>query len=130
MSTLKSIWAVLAGLIFVFGITTATDQILEKTGFMALPFASNPLWLMILVTVYRQVYVAVGAYITAWLAPQRPMLHAMILAGIGFVLGTLGAVVMWAEPPHWYPIALVILGVPSAWIGAKMFLSRSSVATA
>jgi hypothetical protein len=121
MKTLKSIGAVLAGLVAVFVLSAATDAVLESTGIMKThPFADNGTGFILLVVLYRQLYVAIGAYITAALAPDKPMTHAMILAGIGFVLGIVGAIVMWHIPPHWYPISLVVLGWPSAWIGARL----------
>jgi hypothetical protein len=127
MKTLKSIGAVLAGLVAVFVLSGATDALLEGTGIMKQPFADNGTAFIILVVLYRQLYVAIGAYITAALAPDKPMKHAMILAGVGFVLGIVGAIVMWHIPPHWYPVSLVVLGWPSAWIGARL-RSRKAVA--
>jgi hypothetical protein len=120
MKTLKSIGAVLAGLAAVFVLSGATDALLEGTGIMKQPFADNGTGFILLVVLYRQLYVAIGAYITAALAPDKPMKHAMILAGVGFVLGIVGAIVMWHVPPHWYPVSLVVLGWPSAWIGGKL----------
>lgn len=120
---LKSTGAVLAGLVLIFALSSLTDVLLEKTGAMKLPFAANPLWLMIVVTLYRCVYVVAGCYLTARLAPNKPMKHALILGVIGFVLGIMGAVVMWHEPPHWYPIALVVLGLPCAWLGGRLRVS-------
>lgn len=123
---LKSIGAVLAGLIAIFFLSHITDMILEKTGVINIPFADNPLWLMILVTVYRCVYVVAGSYLTAALASRKPMHHSMVLASIGFVLGILGAIAMWHEPPHWYPVALIILGWPSAWLGGKLRINLTT----
>jgi hypothetical protein len=120
MNILKSVAAIFAGLVTVFVLSLLTDYILESTGIMKMPFGSNPLWLMISVTIYRNVYVVAGGYVTAILAPNKPMKHALILGGIGFILGTMGAIAMWHEPPHWYPIALVIFGLPSAWLGGKL----------
>ncbi|MBL8995290.1 MAG: hypothetical protein JNM63_18235, partial [Spirochaetia bacterium] len=79
MKVLKSIGSVLAGILAIFLLSHLTDLLLEKTGVMKLPFDKNPLWFMILVVVYRCLYVAVGSYITAALAPSRPMFHALIL---------------------------------------------------
>jgi hypothetical protein len=120
MKTLKSIGAVFAGMIAVFALSHLTDLVLEKTGILLVPFHNNPLWLMLFVTFYRCLYVVAGAYVTAALAPAHPMRHVWTFAGLGCVLGTLGAVAMWHLPPHWYPVSLVILGVPSAWLGGKL----------
>lgn len=128
MKTLKSIGAVMAGLVAIFLLSHLTDVVLEKTGSMKIPFADNPLWLIIGVTLYRTVYVLAGGYITAALAPAKPMLHAIILASIGFVLGVLGAVAMW-QPPYWYPIALIVLGWPAAWLGGWLRTNRAGGST-
>lgn len=120
MNTLKSIGSILVALIIVFFLSGVTDYILETTGLMRRPFGSNPLLLMLMVTLYRTIYVAIGGYVVALLAPSRPMRQVTIYAGIGFALGTLGAIVMWREPPHWYPISLIVLGVPAAWIGGRL----------
>ena len=40
---------------------------------------------------YRLVYTILGGYITAGLAPHRPMRHVLILGIIGFVMATAGA---------------------------------------
>ena len=125
MKILKSIGAVLAGLVFIFIVSSLTDLVLEKTGAMKLPFSLNPLWMMIVVVLYRCMYVSLGAYITASLAPRHPVKHAMILAAIGCMLGIAGAIVMWHEPPHWYPVALIILGWPFSWLGAKARLRNA-----
>jgi hypothetical protein len=126
MKTLKSIGAVFAGLVLIFALSTITDVLLEKTGMMKLPFADNPLWLMLVVVLYRNVYVTAGGFLAAKLAPSNPMKHVLILACIGTVLGISGAVMMWHEPPHWYPIALIILGWPSTWLGGKLHTRQES----
>jgi hypothetical protein len=113
----KSIGAVVAGIMVIFFLSHVTDYILEHTGLMKLPFADNPLWVMLFVVIYRNAYIVAGSYITATLAPQKPMRHSIILACIGFVLGVLGAIAMWDVPPRWYPVVLIVLGWPSVWLG-------------
>jgi len=82
---------------------------------------SNPLFL--LATIYRCVYAILGSYITARLAPNRPMGHALVGGMIGLVLSIVGAVATWNRPelgPHWYPLALVVTAIPCAWIGGRI----------
>jgi hypothetical protein len=83
---------------------------------------------------YRIVYSIVGSYIVAWLAPVRPMAHALALGVIGTVVSIVGAVVTWnAGPefgPHWYPVVLCIFPVPCAWIGARLHAMGSTRKTA
>jgi hypothetical protein len=55
-------------------------------------------------------------------------LHAMIGGLLGLIVSTLGAVASWnrgpAFGPHWYPVALIITALPTAWIGAKLRLAQ------
>ena len=119
----QNIKAVFLGFIFVIVFSTATDLLLMQTHMMKQPLDLNPSWFIAFVVFYRSLYSAIGSYITARFAPNQPMRLAMIGGGIGFVLSIVGAVVMWDQPPHWYPISLIITALPSAWIGAKMYLS-------
>jgi hypothetical protein len=79
------------------------------------PAGSGPL---LLATIYRTVYGVLGSYVAALFAPSRPMLHAMVLGFIGLVMSIAGAVVTWDRAaefgPHWYPVALVVLALPTA----------------
>jgi uncharacterized protein YdhG (YjbR/CyaY superfamily) len=75
-------------------------------------------------TAYRTIYGVLGAYVTARLAPSRPMKHALSLGAIGLAVSVLGTVVTWnngpAFGPHWYPIALDVLAMPQSWLGGKL----------
>lgn len=129
-NTLKSIGAVGAGFLVVLILSVATDAILE--GFGLFPPPSDPgsytWWMLLLALIYRSVYAALGGYLTAALAPGRPMRHAMILGIIGFVFATLGSIVNWdktAGPNAWYPIALIVLTLPSVWLGGKWKISQT-----
>jgi uncharacterized membrane protein len=74
--------------------------------------------------VYRTIYGILGGYVTAWIAPYRPVRHALILGVIGFILGIVGAVTMRNAPAaighHWYPIALIVPAIPQSWAGGQL----------
>lgn len=128
MSTLKSIGACVAG--FATGAVPAvvTDFVLEKAGIMKTdPFDANPTWLIAVIVLYRSVYSVAGSYVVAKLAPHHPMRHVLILATIGFLLTLAGTIVMWHLPPHWYPISLIILTYPCAWLGGKLAEPKISI---
>ncbi len=75
-----------------------------------------------------RVYGVVGSYVTARLAPDRPMGHALVGGLIGLALSTLGAVVTWNKDlgPHWYPLALIVTAMPTAWLGGKLRVMQLS----
>ena len=71
---------------------------------------------------YRSVFGVIAGFVTAWLAPSHKVRHALILAGIGVVLSTLGAISMWNMGPAWYPLAVIAICVPTAWLGARLYV--------
>lgn len=93
---------------------------LHATGIF--PPAGQPMsnGLFALATAYRLAISIAGGYVTARLAPSRPMAHALALGVVGFVLAVLGTVVMWNAGPHWYPLALVATAVPCCWLGGRL----------
>jgi len=123
-SRMRRVGAVLAGLLFVIIITTLTDLFMHWSGiFPALGMVmSNSLFVLALA--YRIIYGIGGGYITARLAPDKPALHALVLGSIGCVLAILGTVLTWnrgpAFGPKWYPLSLILIAIPSAWIGGKL----------
>lgn len=127
----QSAWAIFAGFLFVLIITLATDALLHKLRVFPPLGQYTPDKPLFLATFYRVIYGIVGSYITARLAPNRPMFHALLGGCIGIVLGTLGAVVTWNQNlgPHWYSVALVLLALPQSWLGATMFLRAAPQST-
>ena len=121
--TKRSIWAVVAGLLSIIIVTTIVDVVLHAIH--VFPPMNQPIndGLALLATGYRVVISVGGAYLTARLAPDRPLRHAMILGYIGVVLGLVGVIATWnlGLGPRWYPIALVVLAIPQCWAGGKIW---------
>ena len=121
---LRSIGAVLAGLLAVIILSIGTDAALHATGVFPPWGRPMPDGLFMLATFYRTVYGIVGGYIAARLAPYRPIAHALALGVVGFVVSLAGVVATWnAGPefgPKWYPLALVAIAMPSAWLGGRL----------
>ena len=121
---LRSVGAVLAGLLFIIIITTATDALLHATGIF--PPWGQPMSdsLFVLALAYRIVYGIAGGYLTARLAPDKPVKHAVVLGIIGFVLSLGGTVATWNLGPEfgpkWYPLLLMVIAIPTAWLGGKL----------
>ena len=122
----KSIWAVVAGVLFIIVATTIVDVLLHLMG--VFPGMNQPLTdtLAALATAYRIVISVAGAWLTAKLAPQDPMKHAMILGVVGVGLGTIGVIATWnlGLGSRWYGIALVVLSIPQCWLGGKLYTMR------
>ena len=123
----RSVVAVLVGFVAVFILSLGTDQVLHV-------LHVYPPWgqtmyepgLNFLALSYRIVYTIIGAYITAKLAPQNPMRHALALGVVGTIIGTVGAIatIPMHLGPNWYPIAIVLTGLPSCWLGGVLYRTR------
>ena len=127
---IKSAIAVLAGFIFIAVSHNLVDFILESLGlFTPRDQKFDTTWMVVTATVYRTILSVIGCYITAALAPSRPLLHAMILGLIGFVLSGIAAFVTIPMDlgPAWYPIALTILSPLCGWLGGTMYESAKGL---
>jgi hypothetical protein len=124
--TRKSIVALAAGALVVIVVTTLVDVALHLAG--VYPPLDQPIdnRLALLATSYRIVIGVFAAWLTAKLAPNQPLKHALILGCVGVVLGLIGVVTTWNSGlgPRWYPIALVVLAIPQSWAGGRIAASR------
>ncbi len=129
----RSIGAVLAGFVVVVILSIGTDLLLHAIGILPRLGDAVSDSLLLVATAYRTIYSVAGSYITAWLAPDRPMKHALAGGVVGLILGIVGVIVTWngaGMGHHWYSIALAVLALPCAWVGGKLRASQSQVQTA
>jgi hypothetical protein len=126
----RSMLAVVAGLFTGALLSIAVDVVLHWLRVFppwGEPVSDGPL---ALATIYRATFSIFGCYVTARMAPANPMKHALILGAIGVVFSAVGAITTWnrgpAFAPHWYPVALVVIALPCAWLGGKVFELRGA----
>jgi hypothetical protein len=127
---LRRVGAVLCGLIFIVILDTGFDLLMHTIGVFppwGWPMPTN-LWFLALA--YRAIDSIGGSYITALVAPDRPVLHALILGATGVLLSTAGLLATWNKGPEfgpkWYPIALAIIALPCALIGGMLRQKQTS----
>ena len=121
MNALRSIGAVIGGFLVLAVLSTAMATVLEQTISPGLAHADASTAVWIFVTAYRAVFSILGCYFAARWAPSRPMAHALALGIIGVILSSLGAFVMWGVGTHWYPITLIVIALPCAYIGGWLY---------
>jgi hypothetical protein len=121
---LPSVGAVVAGFVATFILSVGTDAVMHAAGVLPPLGQAMSDTLFVLATAYRALFTVVGGYLTARLAPRRPMAHAMALGAIGLVAATLGAAATWgrgpAFGPAWYSIGIVVMALPCVWLGARI----------
>jgi hypothetical protein len=120
----RSILAGLAGIFTAVVPTIATDALLHAAGLFSYSGHTKGNAAFLLATTYRTIYGLAGSYVTARVAPYRPMAHALVLGAIGTLINIIAAVVTWNRGPefgpHWYPLALAVLSMPQSWAGARL----------
>jgi len=121
---LRRVGAVFAGFVAIVVLSIATDAALHATGVYPPTDQRMSDGLFVLATAYRIVYGVAGSWLTARLAPDRPMAHALVLGAIGTVIGLVGAIVMKDKMPEigplWYSIAIILIALPCGWIGGRL----------
>jgi hypothetical protein len=127
----RSVRAVVVAFIVVFVLSLGVDQLLHALD--VYPPWGQPMFdpgLNLLALSYRIVFGIVGGYIAARLAPYSPMGHALTVGIIGFVLSAIGAIVAINQAnlgPAWYPIALALSSVPTAWLGGLIYVRKAAL---
>ena len=122
---MKSVLAVLAGLVVTIVLSTCVDLLVVYAGILPATSADNTDLHWAIIAGYRAVIVVFGCWVAARLAPSQPMKHALIAGGIGMVLAIAGVIYSWDKGPefgpHWFSITVALTALPCAWIGGKLF---------
>lgn len=128
----RSALALLVGIVIGIFLSTATDFGLHAIGVTPSPRDRWPNHLLAFATVYRSIYGIFCSWLIARLAPNRPMAHSLVAGTLGLIVSTLGAIAAWGTTAgqHWYPVALALTALPTAWIGAKIWLMQLHSRTA
>jgi hypothetical protein len=125
----RSVAAVVVALVANVVVTTATDQLFHVLDVyppwgQPMPDAGDNA----LALAYRTVYAVLGGWLAARLAPRAPVRHALAYGGVGLVLSAIGAYVAITRfdlGPDWYPLLLVVVAVPAAWLGGALHGRRA-----
>jgi hypothetical protein len=123
----RSVGAILAGFALGAILSIGADFLMDKIGIMSMDkFNQTPLYIICIVVLYRFLFNVIGCYLTAKLAPNKPMKHVVIIGIIGTVLSILGSFAMWNKAIPFYNIAIILISLPSAWLGGQLFLKKQS----
>lgn len=120
MSAVRSVVAVLAGFLAVGALSVGADAVMHEVGiFPPVPVRMADA-MFIWPAVYRAAFTVLGGWITARLAPSRPMGHAVVLAVLGTLGGLAGLVGTWGMDlgPTWYAVSIPLSAFPCILAGA------------
>jgi len=77
---------------------------------------------------YTMLCVAVGGYVTAWLARRSRVRHAVIMGVLEAAMTVWVVVTLPGHGPLWPGVAAIVLIVPAAWSGGAMAMKRAAKA--
>lgn len=115
----RSILAIVVGFLVIGALATGTSMAVMK----AAPASFGPggstdsVPMLLLMTLYVGIIATAGCYLTARLAPNRPMRHALILGVLGLIFNIVGTAQTWALYPAWYHLLALAMVMPYAWLG-------------
>lgn len=119
---LRSIGVVLFGFVLIGALSFGADAVLKSS----IPDAFDASGrvqstsVLLLVMAYVGLFATSGCYLTARLAPARPMLHALVLGALGLAFNVAGTIALWDTAPAWYHLASLALVMPYAWLGGRL----------
>ncbi|HMF94043.1 MAG TPA: hypothetical protein VKE96_07115 [Vicinamibacterales bacterium] len=118
----RSIAALAGGFVTTAALSLGTDVLMH--GLHVFPPWGEPMsdGLFVWATAYRVAFTVLGGYVTARLAPARPMWHVQVLGVVGLLAATAGAVATWnrVPGPKWYPVLLILTALPCVWVGGLL----------
>ena len=111
----------------------AADAAMEAAGVFPRTPQVMPDPLFAVAAAYRAIFTVVGGYVTARLAPDRPMRHAWLLAGIGLAAGLASLIAYYGDGraelgPAWYAISIPVEAIPCVWLGGRLGTWHRSLA--
>lgn len=74
----------------------------------------------ILMIVYTTICVAIGGYVTAWVARRSEALHALIMGVIQLMMTAAALFALPGKAPLWFWLTGMALIAPAAWFGGAL----------
>jgi hypothetical protein len=115
----RSILAIVVGFLLIGALAFGADAVVRSAvpGAFDVAGRTDSVPLLLLSLAYVGIFATAGCYLTARLAPNRPMRHALILGLLGLILNVVGSVQMWDSAPAWYHVVAIAMVMPYAWLG-------------
>lgn len=125
MKIFKSISAIIIGIVVGALLSVLTDFFMDTAGVIdADNFKQTPVAILCVIIAYRFLFNVIGSYITASIAPQKPMAHSIVLGLIGLGVSIAGFFLMADEATLFYNLGITLISFPSAWVGGKLYIRK------
>jgi hypothetical protein len=119
----RSILAIVVGFVLTGALNVGTNTVLSRVAPDMVPPPGTPnhnTAALLVICAYVALFGVLGCYVTARLAPSRPLLHALIMGGLALAMSIAVTISAWNDAPAWYNIYNLLAVMPYAWIGGTI----------
>jgi hypothetical protein len=118
----RSVIAIVVGFLVIGVLATGADYALQQVipGAVDGNGRMTSVPLLLLTQMYVFAFAVFGCWLTARLAPNRPLQHALVLGALGLAFNVVGTIARWDNAPAWYHVIALMLVMPAAWIGGRL----------
>lgn len=116
----RSVIAIVVGFVLIAALSFGADALMSMAYPSLMKDRIENLPILCASLVYVGVFAVFGCYVTARLAPDRPMGHALVLGALGLLFSLAMMPQAWNTVPAWYNILSLLLVMPYAWIGGRI----------
>lgn len=116
----RSVIAIVVGFVLIAALSFGADAVMAMAYPSLMKDRIESLPILCASLVYVAVFAVFGCYVTARLAPDRPMGHALVLGALGLLFSLVMMPQAWNTVPAWYNILSLLLVMPYAWIGGRI----------
>jgi putative membrane protein (TIGR04086 family) len=124
---IRSVLAIFAGIVVLTVASFAIEAIANPLTLRLVPDAlsdtaplSHSLPARLFMMAYTMFSIALGGYVTAWIARRAQVLHGVIMGAIEVALTLWAMFKLPHQAPIWSWITGMILTIPAAWFGAAI----------
>lgn len=119
----RSILAIVAGFVLTGALNMGTNTLLSRVAPDLVPPPGTPntnTAALLLVCAYVALFGILGCYVTARLAPSRPLLHALVMGGIALAMSIPVTISVWNDTPAWFNVYNLLAVMPYAYLGGRI----------
>lgn len=119
----RSILAIVAGFVLAGALNVGTNTLLSRVAPEMVPPPGTPntnTTALLVICAYVALYGILGCYVTARLAPSRPLLHALIVGGLALAMSIPATMAVWNDTPAWFNVYNLLAVMPYAYVGGRI----------
>lgn len=119
----RSILAIVVGFVLTGALNMGTSAVLSRVAPEMVPPPGTPntsTAALLVICAYVALFGILGCYVTARLAPSRPLLHALIMGGIALAMSIPVTISVWNDAPAWFNVYNLLAVMPYAYIGGTL----------